>query len=73
MIGLYRGGSIIVSGFDLTTLPYLSYVFERTRLNKQCRPKSAESTLFVTYPAILHTCTIILVGYKMDFLKRSIG
>ena len=72
MIGLYRGGSRIVSeGFYLITLPYLSYVFERTHLNKQCRPKSAGSTLFVTYPAILHT--IILVDYKMDFLKRSIG
>ena len=72
MIGLYRDGSRIFSeGFDLITLPYSSYVFERTRLNKQCRPKPAGSTLFVTYPAILHT--IILVGYKMDFLKRCIG
>ena len=63
MIGLYRDGSRIVSeGLDLITLPYLSYVFERTRLNKHCRPKPAGSTLFVTYPAILHT--IILVGIK---------
>ena len=71
MIGLYRGGSRIVSeGFNLITLPYLSYVYERARLNKQCRPKLAGSTLFVTYPAILHT--VILVGYKMDLLKRSL-
>ena len=72
MIGLYRGGSrIVCEGFDLMKLPYLSYVFERTRLNKQCRPKLAGSTLFVTYSAILHT--IILADYKMDFLKRSKG
>ena len=72
MIGLYRADpELFLRGFDLITLLYLSYVFERTRLNKQCRPKSAGSTLFVTYPAILHT--IIPVGYKMDFLKRSIG
>ena len=71
MIGLYRGGSRIVSkGFDLITLPYLSSVFERTHLNRQCRPKSAGTTLFATYPSILHT--VILVGYKMHFLKRSI-
>ena len=72
MIGLYRDVSRIVSeGFDLITLPYLSDVFERTRLNKQCRSKPAGCTLFVTYQAILHT--IILVGYKMNFLKRGIG
>ena len=68
MIGLYGRGSRTVSeGFDWITLPYLSYVFERTRLNKQFRPKSAGSTKFVTYPAILHT-----IIHKMDFLK-SIG
>ena len=56
---------------------YLLYVFRKTRLSKQCRPRSeatdrgvwSGSTLFAILPAILQ----IFLGIQMDLLKRKKG
>ena len=62
---------------DLFKLAYLLYVFGKTSLSKQCRPRSdavhrsvwSGSTLFATHPAILYT----FIGNKMNLLKIIIG
>ena len=63
--------------FDVINLLYLLYVFRKTGLSKQWRPRSAADaaecgiwsgyTLFATQIAILHT----FIGSKMDLFKRS--
>ena len=58
-------------GFHLIKLPYFLYVFGKTGLSKQCRPRSdssergvwSGSTPFATPPAILYT----FIGWKCTF------
>ena len=60
-------------GFDLIKLSWLLYVFGKTGLSKQYRPRSKRGVwsgpiLFSTYLAFLHTFTLS----KLGLLKRNI-
>ena len=65
---------LISEGVQFDQCPYLLYVFGKTVLSKQCRPRSkatecgvsSGSTLFATHPAILNT----FISSKIVLLKK---